>query len=416
MDVVCTLNGYAQHTDPKQVEHLSNQRAGDPSPEQENTGTGWRQQIRQQAHRIIHHLDDARDLSLQRLFDRFEWQQPASIQAYMGYRDINGLQLRGRVLANPALDSGPLDRDRWWRNLVDTYRRFASREVPGATVRLQLERQSHEVTTDQEGYYLIDSLPAPASGEYMESVPVKASHRGQCVSAIHRYICPQLDRQGGVAMISDIDDTILHTTSTRLLTAARLTFLHSARTRKPLDGVAALYREFHHKGLRPIFYVSSSPWNLHDLLVDFMHLNDIPAGPIQLRDWGVDADKLGASEGHGHKIDKIQALLDGYPNWQFVLVGDSGQEDGVIYSDIARANPGRIRAIYIRDVSPDHTGPRDAGIDELINAGTGNTVPLLKVGDSRAIADHLNEMGLLTSTEQSVVSADAAADEHRQPI
>jgi phosphatidate phosphatase APP1 len=33
-----------------------------------------------------------------------------------------------------------------------------------------------------------------------------------------------------------------------------------------------------------------------------------------------------------------------------VLVGDSGEHDPAIYRSIARAHPGRVRAIYIRDV------------------------------------------------------------------
>ena len=40
-----------------------------------------------------------------------------------------------------------------------------------------------------------------------------------------------------------------------------------------------------------------------------------------------------------------------YPALPFVLLGDSGQHDPEIYSEVVRENPGRILAIYIRDVS-----------------------------------------------------------------
>ena len=66
-------------------------------------------------------------------------------------------------------------------------------------------------------------------------------------------------------VISDIDDTVLQSKATSYLQAARLLFLENARTRLPFAGVAAFYQAMQ-KGLgnqfNPIFYVSSSPWNV----------------------------------------------------------------------------------------------------------------------------------------------------------
>ena len=85
-------------------------------------------------------------------------------------------------------------------------------------------------------------------------------------------------------VISDIDDTILHSSILDWKTAAQLTFLHNARTRKPLQGVSKLYQALQAgvdgKARNPVFYVSSSPWNLYDLLDDFIELNAIPFGPV----------------------------------------------------------------------------------------------------------------------------------------
>ena len=89
------------------------------------------------------------------------------------------------------------------------------------------------------------------------------------------------DASAAVGIISDIDDTVLQSSITDWKTAAQLTFLGNARTRKPLLGVAKLYAALQ-AGVNPLFYVSSSPWNLYDLLEDFMRLNEIPPGPIFL--------------------------------------------------------------------------------------------------------------------------------------
>ena len=51
----------------------------------------------------------------------------------------------------------------------------------------------------------------------------------------------------------------------------------------------------------PFFYVSSSPWNNYDLLYHFLELNEIPQGPLLLRDFGIDENKLGHSDHMSHK-------------------------------------------------------------------------------------------------------------------
>jgi phosphatidate phosphatase APP1 len=121
----------------------------------------------------------------------------------------------------------------------------------------------------------------------------------------------------------------------------------------PFAGVKEFYKalQLGRNGKRnnPFFYVSSSPWNLYDLLTDFMDLNEIPAGPLLLRDFGLNDEKT--PSGHmGHKFKEISNILNAYPQLPFVLIGDSGQEDPKIYHEVVKKFPGRIAAIYIRDV------------------------------------------------------------------
>jgi hypothetical protein len=48
----------------------------------------------------------------------------------------------------------------------------------------------------------------------------------------------------------------------------------------------------------------------------------------------------------------INDLLRTYPELPFLLIGDSGERDLDLYLAAARAHPGRIPAILIRNVSP----------------------------------------------------------------
>jgi phosphatidate phosphatase APP1 len=105
-------------------------------------------------------------------------------------------------------------------------------------------------------------------------------------------------------------------------------------------------------GKNPFFYVSSSDWNLFDLIRDFLNYREIPAGPLLLKDLHVDLRNIWKSGGgsHQHKLEKINMLLELYPGMKFILIGDSGQHDPELYAEIIESHPGRIKAVYIREI------------------------------------------------------------------
>src|SRR5690606_30277301 len=127
-----------------------------------------------------------------------------------------------------------------------------------------------------------------------------AGPEGRTSRAIGQILVPPSDSRFGI--ISDMDDTVIRSHVTEFWKVARLTMLHNARTRKPFEGVAAFYRALQAGGdgtrHNPIFYVSSSAWNLYDLFRVFLEHNQLPSGPILLRDYGIDEDKFMVDQGH----------------------------------------------------------------------------------------------------------------------
>jgi phosphatidate phosphatase APP1 len=194
---------------------------------------------------------------------------------------------------------------------------------------------------------------------------------------------------------------------------ARTVLLRNARSRMPFKGVAEFYRQLqlgrNGKRNNPFFYVSSSPWNLYDLLEDFLALNEIPPGPLLLRDMAMKRKKTGdASEHHGHKLKEIDNLLLTYPKLPFVLIGDSGQEDANIYREVVRRHPGRVLAIYIRDVNlPERTAMVQRVSEEL----RGESVEMLLVKDTVQAAEHAVQNGLVFSEAIPAVEAEKQKDE-----
>lgn len=367
-------------------------------------------------HRVAASTEDAVDIARRRIWQRTGRHRPRQIAAYQGYANPNSVLITGRVLANKP-GGGPLDDDGWWENLVNTYRRWESDEVPFEKVTVRFGDREITTETDEEGYYRVEFPATGIHGDSLEwyTAAVRAGKGAEEVHAVHDVMVPP--RQAEFGIISDLDDTVIHTGITSILLAAKLTFLENAKTRKPLDGVAELYKAFQ-SGNRslptnPMFYVSSSPWNLHDLLEDFLKLNDIPPGPMLLRDVGIDRTKFIKEKGHGHKQRKAMRLLEEFPDLPFILVGDSGQEDPEIYAAVVERFPGRVRAIYIRDVDPDMDSELDRKAKESASRTEAFGVPMIFASDSRIISDHARDLGLIAAEAVQEIVLETVKDQGR---
>jgi phosphatidate phosphatase APP1 len=150
-------------------------------------------------------------------------------------------------------------------------------------------------------------------------------------------------------VISDIDDTILQTYVRNRARMLYLTLVYNPLTRLSFDGTADLYRGLRECGHgAPFFYVSKSMWNLFPLLESFIAHQRLPRGPLLLRQVGLFSPRPSVP----HKANVINDLLQTYQELEFLLIGDSGERDLELYLAAARAHPGRIPAILIRNVSP----------------------------------------------------------------
>ncbi len=351
-----------------------------------------------------------------RLIERLGGNDPVMILPYRGFGNGSRVYLRGRVIED-EMPKVRGDNETLWDNLLATYRRIESDEVPLVRVEADLAGEPQETVADHEGFFefLLPAEMEPGE-ELWQTVELRLpdevrNRRG--IRATGEISIPAPDSDFGI--ISDVDDTIIRTSATDLLTAARLTFLENARTRQPFEGVAAFYRALQlgpSGGKRnPIFYVSSSPWNLYDLLIDFMAHNGIPKGPVLLQDFGLEPGRILHGDHLEHKMGWISRLMEFYPHLQFVLIGDSGQRDPEIYRETVRRFPGRVKGIYIRDVSLEE---RAVEIRLIADELKRERVEMVLVPDSRAAAEHAAANGLIAPETKPVVEAETERDK-RQP-
>jgi phosphatidate phosphatase APP1 len=317
------------------------------------------------------------------------------LHAFRGYGTPTRLRLRGRVLRSAGLVRSRLG-DSVLDNLRNAFRRFESDEVPGALVTARAALGGEARTrTDEEGYFeFVLELPRPLADprvwEPVELQLLEPAGPGGPARATGQVLVP---RDPQYAVISDLDDTVLRSNATSLWQMARLTLLHNAHTRLPFEGVAGFYQALQRgrdgEAYNPVFYVSNSPWNLYDLLEDFLDLQGIPRGPLLLRDWSLRTLKAG----EGHKLAAIEALLEAYPGLPVVLVGDCGERDPEIYRQVVLRHPGRVLAVYVRDVAPE----RHDAVGSIAAELTGHGVDLVFSPDTEAARRHALDRGLIVA-------------------
>jgi phosphatidate phosphatase APP1 len=376
----------------------------------------WKDTLIRATYRLETAFDKLSHLVRHRLRTR-----PLMIQPFLGYGNASGMRIRARVLADKGIRPAR-EEDGLWRNFSNAIKRLESSEYPQAHVQLSVGNTTATVTCDNEGFvnhwldYDSDDLHNNLSDDLHNSLSYAPVHyklvkpgRPEPVLAEGAVLMPS--RQATFGIISDVDDTVLQTGATSTLSMLKKVLFGNARTRLPFAGVSAFYQALCAEH-NPIFYVSSSPWNLYDVLTEFFDLNDIPQGPLMLRDWGIKPSELLPLGHKKHKLESIRAILDTYPDLPFVLIGDSGQADPEIYRDLVHEYPERIRAIYIRDVS---ARKRDSEIatlqDDVSNIGT----PLLLAQSSLEAAKHAAELGLISQDTVTSVQ-ERQQDDAKQPL
>ena len=334
------------------------------------------------------------------------------IRPHIGQVIERKLLLGGRVLREGGLTPTSASTPRW-RNLLNTYRSFVHYKVADARLLAVFRGTQAEVRTDGDGYFSVEmELPAAVAGPLWQEVEFRLleapGYAGPLITAEGLVLVHPVASR--FAVISDIDDTVLASNVTSKLKMLLTVLLSNAHTRMPFAGVGAFYRALekgHGDEHNPIFYVSNGPWNLHDLLVDFFRLNDIPLGPLNLRDWGAHL-VLSRKPTGTHKRTQIARILSFFPEVPVVLIGDSGEHDPEIFAQIVREFPGRVHTIYIRCV---HDDPQRREVIERLGEGIrGSGADFLLVEDSEAAAVHAAGKGLIRAQAIQAVRQDKRQD------
>lgn len=155
--------------------------------------------------------------------------------------------------------------------------------------------------------------------------------------------------EGGLILVSDIDDTIKVSHVRDKKGLLRKTFLEEPEV---VTGMARLYERL----LGPqghLHFVSSSPYQLFAPLERMCSQGGFRAasfGLKRIRPKGFSIAKL-FEDPEESKPRAIAPLFERFPAARFILVGDTGEKDPEVYGNLYRQFGERISRILLRDVT-----------------------------------------------------------------
>lgn len=334
------------------------------------------------------------------------------IVPFIGFAGKKTANVAGLIVAENGI-AKPDPGQSKWHNIRTMLKRYTSNELEYVRVEVNFKGMKQVVSTDKYGIYRcnFDLSPGQANGGTWHKATVRLPDYRN--SPVTEEDVMMISNNPQFGIISDIDDTILVSYATQKLMKLRLMLFNNAHTRMPFEGVAAFYEALQYgsgTSYNPIFYVSNSEWNLYDLLYEFILFNRIPKGPMFLREMAIHMLRPWKIRevNRNHKMEVISMLFQVYPDMNFILIGDSGQRDPEVYTEIVRQFPNRVPAIYIRDIGIEEKLARVKVLSELVRQEF--STEMLLVRDTEAAARHALGKGFITSDHVSSILREKEKD------
>jgi hypothetical protein len=163
-------------------------------------------------------------------------------------------------------------------------------------------------------------------------------------------------------VISDVDDTVR---IAEVLDRPRMIERVFLRPYESVPGMSNLYRELAARGAE-FHFVSGSPWQVAGLIELLLAEDRFPPAVLHCRQLSWDfwnSDPLHTKE---FKVATINLLLKQFPTCKVLMIGDDGEHDPEVYTEIGRAHPERVAGVWIRRVNPRPVAERLAELRVLL--------------------------------------------------
>lgn len=230
--------------------------------------------------------------------------------------------------------------------LLDLYR---IRALPNHDIELIFDMGSVKTRTDRQGRFQLEVDLVPGK-KILHQIVLNTGEEVSMIDGLYPFHIHHIDSP--TIVISDIDDTLLHSFIRNKMKMFRTLVFSTVEKRRAVDDMMQLLKRLSTKGAS-IFYLSNSEQNLYPMIYRFLQYNEFPQGPLFLRQLRRLTDVVLNRKrplGDSHKINSLRKMIKTFPDKQFILIGDNTQNDLLIYLQMAEEFRDQIRHIVIRRV------------------------------------------------------------------
>ncbi|HYC85289.1 MAG TPA: phosphatase domain-containing protein [Chryseosolibacter sp.] len=229
------------------------------------------------------------------------------------------------------------------------FRLYQTRPYSNQELVLVFDRMEVRTSTNSYGGFY-QKTPHDLSGCILQKVVLPGGEEVKVMADLYATVISPINTASIV--ISDIDDTLVHSFIYKKIRKFRTLMFTTMEKRQAVVNMQQLIRNFTDSGATPV-YLSNSEQNLYPMIYRFLTHNKFPAGPLflkQLRSlWDV-IWNIKFPVRNIHKTQVLEELLTLFPDKKFVLMGDNTQHDLPIYLTVAEKYPENISYIIIRKV------------------------------------------------------------------
>jgi phosphatidate phosphatase APP1 len=255
----------------------------------------------------------------------------------------------GKLAYSPVKDLSFKDYS-WFTNFKTIVGLYRTRAIANQEFQMVFDNGTINGTTDASGSFWCEADLNEKQTKLLEVSLTKTGEKVLLTEDLYPNRIHPIDSH--TIVISDLDDTLIHSFIKNKTRQIRTLLFTSVEKRKAVQDMANLIKRFALAGTAS-FYLSNSEQNLYPMLYRFLTINKFPPGPmflkqyIRMRDMVV-RRLLGRK--HSHKMNTLGKIMELFPNKKYILLGDNTQKDLSIYLKLVDMFPDRIRYIIIRKV------------------------------------------------------------------
>lgn len=237
-------------------------------------------------------------------------------------------------------------RRKTFRTLLKLYR---TRPYANQKIMLVFTRGMLQAETNRHGAFYVKTGKEKIQGSLLK-VLLSTGDEVRMVDGLYHKNIHYIE--GDTIVVSDIDDTLVHSFIHDKLLKLRTLMFTTMEKRKAVTHMQELMKNFTAQGAVPI-YLSNSEQNLYPLIYRFLKHNHFPHGPLFLKQmrklWDVMMN-IKFPPKNIHKTSMLEEILTLFPEKKFILMGDNTQHDLPVYLTAAEKYSKSIRYIIIRKV------------------------------------------------------------------